>query len=192
MKRKTMPKPIPNAPQSKSSGFQKKSSGNLPKKVKQPSKSTVKGKAWSAFSKYIRLRDALRTTGILTYVKCITCGKLLKVSFCDAGHFISRRYNATLFDERNVHTQCRYCNRFLDGNLLEYRRQIIRIYGEGIDIELEDKATEIKKYSVEDLTNIAECYNMKYKRLTDENLMQIRDSQMGKMGTASISREQNC
>jgi len=117
------------------------------------------------------LRDALKTTGTLTHVKCITCGKLLSIGFCDAGHFVSRRYNATLFDERNVNTQCRYCNRFLDGNLLEYRRQLIKLYGEGIDTELEDKATEITKISIEDLTNIEKEYKMKV-----ENLQRIAES----------------
>ena len=137
----------------------------IPKKVKQPSKSTVKGRAWRAFSKYIRLRDALKTTGDLTFVKCITCGKLLKVSFCDAGHFVSRRYGSTLFDERNVNTQCRYCNRFLNGNPLEYRRQIIRLYGEGADIALEDKATEITKLTIESLTKLTEYYKIETERL---------------------------
>lgn len=160
-----MRKHTPDALQSKSTPLKGRGKGILPRKVKQPSKSTVKGKAWSAFSKYIRLRDALKTTGTLENVKCITCGKLLSISFCDAGHFVSRRYNSTLFDERNVNTQCRYCNRFLNGNLLEYRRQIIRLYGEGVDIELEDKATEIKKLTVEDLTNIEKEYKMKVENL---------------------------
>ena len=159
-------KVVPDALQSKSRGIKSKSNTRILKKVKQPSKKTIKDKAWRPFSKYIRLRDALKTTGTLTHVKCITCGKLLSISFCDAGHFVSRRYNATLFDERNVNTQCRYCNRFLDGNLLEYRRQIIKKYGEGVDVELEDKATEIKRYSIEDLTNIAKEYIIKAKELT--------------------------
>ena len=160
-----------DALQSKSKPLKDKSNSKPLKKVKQPSKKTVKSNAWRWFSKYIRLRDALKTTGTTTHVKCITCGKLLLITFCDAGHFVSRRYNATLFDERNVHTQCRYCNRFLDGNLLEYRRQLIKIYGEGIDTELEDKATEIKKYSVEGLTNIEKEYKMKV-----ENLQRIAES----------------
>ncbi len=160
---------IPFVPsKSKSKGVLMESSTKLPKRVKQPSRSTVKGRAWFAFSKYVRLRDALKTTGTTTHVKCITCGKLLQISFCDAGHFVSRRHNATLFDERNVNTQCRYCNRFLDGNLLEYRRQLIKMYGDGIDTELEEKATEICKFDIEGLTNIAECYKMKIEEFNKE------------------------
>ena len=165
MKKKTVLNHTPNAPQSKSRGFQKKSRGNLPKKVKQASKKTIKDRAWRAFSKYIRLRDCLKTTGTLTHGKCITCGKLLSIGFCDAGHFVSRRYNSTLFDEKNCHIQCRYCNRFLNGNLLEYRRQIIKLYGESADIELEDKAMEIKKYTSQDLTELERCYKIEIENL---------------------------
>lgn len=165
MNRKTTLNHTPDALQSKSRPS-KPAKGSLPKpRTKQPSKSTVKRNAWGAFSKYIRLRDALKTTGTITHVKCITCGKLLTISFCDAGHFVSRRYNSTLFDERNVNTQCRYCNRFLNGALLKYRRQLVRMYGEGVDTELEDKATEIKKYDINDLTSLAKCYKMKVEGL---------------------------
>ena len=135
------------------------------RKVKQPSKKTVKNRAWRAFSKYIRLRDCLRTTGTLIHGKCITCEKLLSITFCDAGHFISRRHNSTLFDEMNCHVQCRYCNRYLDGNLLEYRRQIVKLYGAGADTELEKKAKEVTKYSVEDLTELAKGYKIKIEEL---------------------------
>jgi hypothetical protein len=135
------------------------------RRIKQPSKRTLKLNAWVAFSKYIRLRDCLKTTGTLTNGKCITCGKLLNIGFSDAGHFVSRRYNSVLFDEQNVHLQCRYCNRYLNGNLLEYRRQLIKLYGEGTDVALEDKATEIKKFSEIDLTNIKNCYILKAKEL---------------------------
>ena len=147
------------------------SSSNKPlRKKKQPSKKTLKDNAWKWFSKFIRLRDALKTTGTTSHVKCITCGKLLEISSCDAGHFVSRRYTATLFDERNVHGQCRYCNRFLNGALLEYRRQIVRMYGEGADIEIEDKATEITKLSPGDLTNLGKEYRIRVENLLDDGV----------------------
>ena len=169
MKRKTMRNPTPNATKSKSRGLKDKSNTGIPRKIKQPSKSTIKRRAWDAFSRFIRARDCLKTTGDITHGKCITCGKLLSIGFCDAGHFVSRRYNSTLFDERNCHLQCRYCNRYLNGNLLEYRRQIIKLYGEGADIALEDKAMEIKKYSIEDLTKLIEYYKIEIEKLVKEN-----------------------
>ncbi len=41
----------------KSRGIAKKSGSRLPKRVKQPSKSTLKKRAWDAFSKFIRTND---------------------------------------------------------------------------------------------------------------------------------------
>ena len=171
MKQKPMRNPTLGALQSKSRRLKMKSNTTRLRKVKQPSKLTLKRKVWSAFSKYIRLRDCLKTTGTLTHGKCITCGKLLSINFCDAGHFVSRRYNATLFAEKNCHIQCRYCNRYLHGNLLEYRRQIIKLYGEGADIELEDKAMEIKRYTPQALTELEKYYIIEV-----ENLQRIAES----------------
>ncbi len=169
MKHKTIREHTPNALESKSRRSEDKSNTKILKKVKQPSKVTIKRNAWSAFSKFIRLRDALKTTGTITHVKCITCGKLLEISFCDAGHFVSRRYASTLFDEKNVNTQCRYCNRFLNGNLLEYRRQIIKLYGENADTELENKAKEIKRYTTQDLTELTEHYKIEVEKLKEKH-----------------------
>ena len=165
MRQKTIRELAPNTLQSKSRRSKDKSNTTRPRKVKQPSKATIKRKAWYSFSKYIRIRDCLKTTRTLTHGKCITCEKLLSISFCDAGHFVSRRHNSTLFDEKNCHLQCRYCNRYLNGNLLEYRRQIIKLYGEGVDIELEDKALVTKQYSVDDLTELEKYYKIEVKKL---------------------------
>jgi len=134
-------------------------------KKKQPKISTVKRKAWKAFSEYIRLRDCLRTTGLQDYGKCITCQKTVPRTLLQAGHFIPGRHNANLFTEKGCHAQCYNCNINLRGNTLEYRRQIIRLYGEGADIELEDKATEIKKFTPQDLIELTEYYKAKIKEL---------------------------
>lgn len=108
------------------------------------------------------MRDCLKTTGDITYGKCITCGRLVRINECDAGHFISRRFNSTLFDEKNVHLQCKQCNAW-GGKPLEYRRQIVKLYGEGIDIDLENKATEIKKFTPQDLIELEGYYKNKIK-----------------------------
>jgi len=60
------------------------------------------------FSKYILHKNADRDG----YVTCITCGKRAPIAQMDAGHFIGRRIQVLRYDERNVHPQCRYCNRF--------------------------------------------------------------------------------
>ena len=131
----------------------------------KPTLSSTKKRAWRLFSKYIRLRDALKTTGDINFCKCFTCGRIEPIKNMDAGHFVSRRFNSTLFDERNVNAQCARCNVFLSGNQLEYRRQLIKRYGEGIDIEIEDKATETKKYTIPELEELIVELKKKIKAL---------------------------
>ena len=48
-----------------------------------------------------------------------------------AGHFLSRRFESTRFDEKNVHGQCQKCNRFEYGNQYEHGKRIDEIYGKG-------------------------------------------------------------
>ncbi len=161
MRRKTMLKRIPDATKSKSRGFQKKSRGILPKKVRQPSKSTIKRRTWDAFSKFIRTRDCLTTTGTLDRGRCITCGQEFDFKSLQAGHFIPGRHNANLFSEKGTHAQCRSCNIWKHGAPLEYRRAIIELYGEGYDEVLEKEARQIRKYTIGDLTKLTEYYKMK-------------------------------
>ncbi len=137
------------------------------KRVKQPSKKTLKANAWNSFSKYIRLRDCLLTTGSFEYGECVSCDKTLPFSQLDAGHFIPKR-SGNYFSERGVNAQCRSCNRFHGGNQLEYRKEIIKRYGEGVDIELEKEARTIKKFSIVELEELRELYETKIKELLEE------------------------
>lgn len=69
------------------------------------------------FHEYIRRRDCDDHTGMTT---CISCNKPVHFSETDAGHFIGRQHLITRYDERNVHAQCRKCNRFEYGRQYEY------------------------------------------------------------------------
>jgi hypothetical protein len=81
----------------------------LKKKTKPREKlSTVKKKAWAAFSEYVRTRDCLRTTGCASFGLCITCGKRNHFKLLQAGHFIAGRHNAVLFSEKGVHEYLEY------------------------------------------------------------------------------------
>lgn len=125
----------------------------------------VKRRVWEVFSKYIRMRDCLLATGSVEYGECITCGEPLPFKQLQAGHFIPGRYNAYLFSERGVHSQCAHCNYTLEGNTLEYRRQIIKLYGEGADLELEQEAKQIKKYTVSELEELLVYFQEKINTL---------------------------
>ena len=125
--------------------------------------SSLKKKVWPFFSEYIRTRDCLETTGCASFGLCITCGKRYHIKLLQAGHFISGRHNANLFSERGTHAQCYNCNINLKGNTLEYRRKIIELYGEGVDLELEEEARQIKKFTIQELEELMVYYKGKIK-----------------------------
>ena len=131
---------------------------------RKPTVKALKKKTWDTFSKYIRLLDCLKTTGSPYFGFCVTCGKPFDILHLQAGHFIPGRHNAGLFSERGVHAQCRRCN-YLGGETLEYRRQIIKMYGHGADEELEQEARQSKKFTIEELQGLLEKYRGKIKEL---------------------------
>ena len=164
MNRRTNRNMPSDAPKSQNKGIKAKSSIGIPKR-KGTSLKTLKKYVWDTFSLFIRLRDCLETTGSLEYGKCITCGNVVPIKSTDAGHFVSRRFNSTLFDETNSHLQCRHCNRYNAGAAIEYRRQIIKLYGEGYDVQLKAKAEKLKKFTADELRGLLDYYKQKVKEL---------------------------
>ncbi len=126
-----------------------------------------KKKAWDAFSKYIRLRDAIATTGTREWLLCCSCNKSYPVfgkGCAQAGHFVPGRSHALLFREKGVHGQCYNCNQTLKGNWVNYEKFILRKYGQGVvDEEKQAKHSTIKYTAVE----LEEICN-KYKRRIEE------------------------
>ncbi len=137
-------------------------------KVPKPKKKTVssvKKIAWVWFSKYIRTRDCLRTTGCASFGLCITCSRRYHIKLLQAGHFIPGRNNTNLFSEKGCHAQCYNCNINLRGNTLEYRRKIIELYGEGYDVILETEAKRTVKFSVAGLEEEIKEYKAMVKEM---------------------------
>jgi hypothetical protein len=132
---------------------------------KTPTLSNLKKKVWGIFSIFIRTRDCLKTTGCTSWGLCFTCGKRYHFKLLQAGHFIPGRHNANLFSEKGVHAQCYNCNVNLRGNPLEYRRQIILMYGENADLTLEIEAQQIKKFTAQELQELYEYYKNKVREL---------------------------
>lgn len=91
-----------------------------------------------AFSVYIRGKHAVNG-----YCACITCKKINDIEHTDAGHYISRKIKATRWDERNVWPQCRYCNRFLEGQKHLFRAALVEKLGqdEVEKLEADSRAT---------------------------------------------------
>jgi hypothetical protein len=117
--------------------------------------------AKKVFQKYIRLRDAK--------LPCISCGKLNAKDW-SGGHFYSAgMYSGLIFDERNCHKQCNsHCNKFLSGNLLEYRKGLIERYGADFVNELDRISNEKRnyKYTKEELIAKKLQYDIKIKELS--------------------------
>jgi len=149
---------------------QKRTTKIIIKKKKRVTVSSMKRKVWDVFSKYIRTRDCLRTTGCKDWGLCITCDKRYHFKLLQAGHFIAGRHNAGLFAEKGVHAQCYNCNINLKGNTLEYRRRIVKLYGEEADVELEEEAHQTKSFTVDELQSLLEHYQKEVKASLESKL----------------------
>lgn len=131
----------------------------------KPSIKKLKADCWTLFSKYIRLRDCLKTTKTLDRGVCYTCPTELPFKALQAGHFVAGRHNGNLFSERGCHAQCAGCNIYKHSNPLVYRRQIIKDYGPGADEELEREAAIVRKFTVEELQEKIAYYKAEIKKL---------------------------
>ena len=122
----------------------------------------MKKTAWKWFSKYIRLRDCLRTTGTPEAGKCITCGRIKLFSELQAGHGIGGRSNSILFDEDIVNAQCIHCNYYLTGNYEKYITILIDRHGR----DWYDQKLILSRHPCKlDFKIISDYYRNKYKEL---------------------------
>jgi hypothetical protein len=128
--------------------------------------------AWAEFSRFIRLRDALITTGHMMEAECITCGRRYPIEgrgSIQAGHFLPGRHDAVLFDEQGVNAQCYRCNVTRSGMWPTYYEKMVSMYGPGILDEMlvkwHDHATN---YSVEEYHAIELKYRAKTALLRTE------------------------
>lgn len=124
------------------------------KREKLKSRSDWTKEAQIEFNKYVRFRDAGRG--------CISCGSTCSEGSIggsgDAGHFRSRGSAPHLkFDERNCHLQCKHCNRYLSGNVADYRAGLVKRMGLDAVLTLEADQ-EPRKYTVDELKAIKKHY----------------------------------
>ena len=108
-------------------------------KVKTASEWRVE--AQTAFNAYVRYRDR-----DLPCISCDATGDHDGLGgYWDAGHYRSRGAAKHLsFHLYNCHKQCHKCNRYLSGNVVEYRKRLImRIGSERVD-KLENNNATVK------------------------------------------------
>ena len=135
---------------------------------RKASRPTLMRNADTAFSLFIRTRDSQEYEG--RAFRCISCGRVLPIDQCDAGHYINRAHMALRFSEDNVHCQCRFCNRFREGEITGYRKGLIQKIGEK-KVEL----LEAMKYTSNKLSNFElELLAKHYKTETKKFPYQIK------------------
>ena len=113
-----------------------------------------------AFNSYIRVRDK--------HKQCISCGCLpgdtVQGGKFDAGHYRSRGSASHLrYHLLNCHSQCVKCNRYLSGNVVEYRKGLIARIG-AERVEKIEMGNNPRKFTIDYLKRVKKIFNYR-KRL---------------------------
>lgn len=113
----------------------------------------------SIFSKYIRRRFA--EDDIAT---CYTCGKKDHWKNLQCGHFMSRRFFSTRWDDKNCQVQCKACNIFRYGEQYLFGANLDKEFGDGTAEMLEFDSKQLLKISMPQLKILI----LKYEELVKE------------------------
>lgn len=101
------------------------------------------------FNQWIRLRDEDRP--------CISCGRYHRGQW-HAGHYQGvGREPALRFEPDNVHKQCKPCNTDLSGNLIRYRKNLVKRIGLP-RVEWLEGPHEPKKYTIAEIQEMKAFY----------------------------------
>lgn len=130
--------------------------------AKPKSLKTLKKESARLFQLYVRLRDS----DCSGFGNCCSCGKNVHYKEADGGHFISRGYLATLFNENNVHLQCKRCN-LMGGNASGYALFMLDKYGKEAIEELDVLKHTPTKYSKAYYELFIEEFKTKVKELEE-------------------------
>lgn len=115
--------------------------------------------AKKSFQHWVRLRDK--------DLPCISCGEYHK-DLWDGGHYFKAElFSGLIFDERNVHKQCRKCNRYDGGNEIQYRIGLVKRFGKEFVEQLEEDSVSkrVYKYTKQELIAKKLQYDIKIKEL---------------------------
>ena len=123
--------------------------------MKKLTRSKLIKKLDKIFSLYIRQRYAKNEIA-----ECFTCGKKDHYKKLQCGHFQSRKYYSTRWDETNCQVQCAGCNVFKYGEQFVFGVNLNKKFGEGTAELLYYKSKQLTKYSTPDLEDLINKYNM--------------------------------
>ena len=127
--------------------------------------SKLKKELDKVFSLFIRLREADNLGNVI----CCTCGvKKHYKNGMHNGHFQSRSWLATRFDEENCQVQCAACNIFRQGEQYKFSNYLDNKYGQGTAEELETISRRKVKFSRADYEDKISYYKTIVKNLKKE------------------------
>ncbi len=101
---------------------------------------------------------------------CVTCGvvgpwkgNVQGGGTIESGHFLASRRFSILFEESNVHPQCKYCNRHLNGNHGLYEAWMRHVYGQEEIDRLQALKAGTKTFTREELVDMRIGYAARLK-----------------------------
>lgn len=124
-----------------------------------------KKKAWDEFSRFVRIRDCLATTGLPFVGVCVTCGRRFHLRYLQAGHCLPGRTNAKLFDPKLTHAQCKWCNEFKHGEREKYEAAMIKKWGKEIFDDLVVETNKVIHNDDMDFPVLRKEYREKYESM---------------------------
>lgn len=127
----------------------------MPKKL---TRSKLVKKLDTIFSIYIRRKNSVNDIAT-----CITCGKKDHWKKLQNGHFQSRKYYSTRWDEVNCQVQCAGCNVFKYGEQYVFGNKLDIKYGSGTAERLYLKSKQIIKLSNPEIKDLI----LRYKNFVD-------------------------
>jgi hypothetical protein len=139
--------------------YRKVSKKVLSKMDKKQSTKQLEKDLDNVFSIYIR-QKGMDEKG---FNSCYTCGKVDHFTKLQCGHYLSRRYNSTRWEEDNARPQCVRCNIFHEGNKPSFARRFIKEFGEGYLDKLEILKNRTMKVDAFTLDLLIKKYSEKIK-----------------------------
>lgn len=135
-------------------------SANRKQREKLKTRSQWMREAQTAFNAYVRARDKAEP--------CISCGKFTEDDAIggkwDCGHYRSVGSAPHLrFCLINAHKQCVKCNRFLSGNVVEYRKGLIRKIGMK-KLEWLETTNKERRFDIDYLKRVKKIFRAKARR----------------------------
>ncbi len=130
--------------------------------AKKPSRSAAVKRADTWFSRFVRKSASMTNGG----VRCFTCGMVGDWKHeMQAGHFQSRAKYSIRWSELNVKPQCVRCNISNGGQQYTFGIRLDQTHGEGTAQRLVQEGMVLKKWTTQEIVDIADSYREKFNSL---------------------------